>query len=235
MRKLAIITGATGGIGKAIAFKLAKEGYNLALISRREEQLNAVRNEICDKHVSDVIVIPVDITNKNHVNLALTKIMGKFESIDVLVNSAGVAKRGTSELGPDDFENLLKTNVLGTFNVIHACIPYLKKQRSGYIINLGSTSGKVGLPNLGGYAASEFALVGYTESLYKELAEFNIKVSLINPSMVNTELTKEAPVENQEKIQPEDISEMVGVLLKLSSKTIVKEIVMQCEKRVGLY
>ncbi len=214
---------------------MAGEGYNIVLISRNLENLNNVREEILGKCSSEVISKSVDISDRESVSASITDIIKQFEHIDILINCAGIARRGTSEIDPNDYENLLKTNVLGTVNVIQACVPYFKAQRYGRIVNLGSTSGKVGLPNLGGYAASKFALVGYTESLYKELAEFNIKVTMINPSMVNTALTKDAPFENSDKIQVEDIAEAVVFLLKLSPKTIVKEIVMQCEKRVGLY
>lgn len=230
--KLAIITGASQGIGKSIALKLAELGYNLALISRNHQRLNVVRDEILNKYSCKVITAAADISDPNQIRQAIQEVISQFNTIDILVNAAGIAKMGTSEINPSDFEALIRVNLIGTYYVIHECVPHLKKQKFGHIVNIGSTSGRTALINLGAYAASKFGLVGYNEALCKELAEFNIKVTVINSGMVNTEMTKGSAIADDEKIQPEDIAEAVAFLLKLSRKTIVKEIIMQCEKRI---
>ncbi len=233
MKKFALITGASQGIGKAIAIKLAELGYDLALVARNLEKLQDVQKIISSKYSVQTKILVLDITDISSVEKMLAGTIDQFKAPDVLINCAGFAKRGTSEIAADEFEKMLKVNLVGMHHVVKACVPKMKEQKQGHIINVASMSGRVALANLGAYAASKFGVVGYTESLYKELAPFHIKVTTINPGMVNTEMTDSSTLNNEEKIQPTDIAEIVACLLSLSSSTIVKEIVMQCESRVA--
>ncbi len=232
--QLALVTGASQGIGKAVAYKLAELDYNLALISRSAEKLQQVKQTINQAYPKvKITCYPVDVTDSQLVEQAVADIIKHNHSIDLLFNNAGISLPGTSEISKENFESMVKVNLLGAFYVLHAVIPQMKQQQSGYIINLASRSGKIARPQLGGYAASKFGLVGLNEALYKELLPFNIKVTAINPGFVNTEMTRKAPVENEAKIQPEDIADTVAYLLKLSPGTYLKEINIDCKVNVS--
>lgn len=234
MKKFAIITGASQGIGKAIAIKLAELGYDLALIARNINKLQEIKSIISSQYSNRVEVVPLDITDISNVEDTLPRLISQCKTPDILINCAGIVKRGTSEMAVEDLEKILKVNVIGMHHIIKICAPKMKEQKSGHIINIASTSGRLALASFGAYAASKFGVVGYSEALYKELAPYHIKVTTINPGMVNTEMTDSAPMENSDKIQPEDIAETVAYLLKLSDKAIVKEVVLQCESRVAV-
>ncbi|MEM1244607.1 MAG: SDR family oxidoreductase, partial [Pseudomonadota bacterium] len=154
------------------------------------------------------------------------------KKIDVLVNNAGIAIKGTADIKTEDFEKIIKINLLGAFYVMHEVVPYMKQQRSGHIINMASTAAKDARANLGAYAASKFGLAGYSDALFKELADFNIDVSTLCPGMVATEMSDGSPIPDTEKIQPEDIAESIEYILKLSQHAIVKEIVIKCRKKI---
>jgi short-subunit dehydrogenase len=232
--KCAMITGASQGIGKAVAIKLAGLGYNLALIARTAEKLQQVKQEI-NQHYPKVEVscYPVDVSESELVEQAVVDIIKCYKTIDLLFNNAGISMPGTSEISKEIFADMIKVNLLGAFYVLHAVIPHMKQQQSGYIINLASRSGKIARPQIGAYAASKFGLVGFNEALYKELLPFNIKVTAINPGFVNTEMTRKAQVADEDKIQTEDIADTVAYLLKLRAGTYIKEVNIDCKANVA--
>lgn len=227
--KFAIVTGASQGIGRSIAIKLASLGFDLCLIARNNDKLVACQDEIVSRYQTKVVTLPIDVTDAQAVKTALSDLLLKVDTLDVLVNSAGFVKRGTSELAPDEFTHTIKVNLLGVHHIVNACIDKMKTQQHGHIINIASMAGRTAPFNLGAYAASKFGLVGYSESLYKELAAFHIKVTTINPGVVNTQMTSNLQVDNTQKMQPSDIAETVEYVLKLSPTAIVKEVVLQSE------
>jgi len=233
-QKFALVTGASQGIGKAVAVKLAALGYDLGLLSRSDEKLQRVKAEINQAFPQlKVTCYAVDVSDCEQVDEAVATMKQNHASIDVLFNNAGIATAGTSEIDRLDFETMIKVNLLGAFYVLQAVIPHMKQQQAGYIINLASRSGKIARPQMGAYAASKFGLVGFNEALYKELLPFNIKVSCINPGFVNTEMTRKVAVANEDKIQPEDIADTVAYLLQLRGGTYLKEINLDSKANVS--
>jgi len=234
--QFAVVTGASRGIGKSVALKLAELGYDLALLARTESDLIAVKEAIEQNAFTKNIQVKcytVDVSQKDQVSEAIKKITSEQEKIDLLFNNAGIAEKGTSDIDPEIFEQLIQVNLLGMFYMVHAVAPHMKKQCDGYIINLLSRSGKKARSNMGAYAASKFGAVGYNEALYKELVNFNIKVTAINPGYVNTQMTSKASsLLNEEKIQPEEIADIVEFLLKLKPFTYIKEINLESKPQV---
>lgn len=222
---VAIVTGASRGIGKAVALNFAKLGYDVALIARDEMLLNAVSDEIKTNYQVNTGIFALDVTAREKVDTAVNKIIEAHGRIDVLFNNAGVLYPGTSELSPEDFNKMYQVNVMGTFNFIHAAATQFKKQKFGYIMNLASRAGKVGLGTSGGYASSKFAVVGLSDSLFNEMLPYDVKVTALCPSVIATDMTANFEgFPNEEKIQVEDIVETVNFLLKLGSKAVVKDI-----------
>lgn len=236
MQKTAIITGASRGIGKGIALMLAEMGYRLALIAKNERLLQEVAEFITKKHQlshqDQPLVVVVDVTNTLAVENAISGLLKKMKSVDILINAAGIVKDGTSEISTEDFQEMLQVNLVGCFNFIHAIAPQMKKQQFGYIFNIASMAGKRGGGTLGGYCASKFGLVGFSESLFNELAEYRIRVTAVCPSFVDTEMTANIPMANADKIPVEDICKTIRFLLSLSPSSAVKEVMIDCRKLV---
>jgi 3-oxoacyl-[acyl-carrier protein] reductase len=227
--KVALITGAGKGIGKAIAIGLATLKYQTILIGRNRENLENVANEILEKSWIEPRIIQLDITKPEEVKNAIAKIVSAFGQIDVLVNNAGIYFDGTTEITNDDFTKMLETNLTAQFTLLKEVVPILKKQKSGYIFNVASRSGKVGFEGSGAYSASKFAMVGLSESLYRELNPLGISVTALCPGWVNTEMAYEAgtTLKAEQMIQPEDLFQTIKWLLSLSPGACVKEVIIE--------
>lgn len=235
--KIAVITGASGGIGRAVAKGLAQDGYQICLLSRTKDTLQHLANEIIKdtklpSHLQPVIY-ECDVTNANLVNQLIKTIVKKLGHIDILFNNAGILRDGTLE-NVKDFNDMIQVNLVGAFNVLHAVVPYMQKRQQGYIFNLASLCGKIGYPGIGAYTASKFGLVGLSESLFYELAPSNVKVTTICPSYVATDMVSHIEYPPQTlMIQPNDILQIVRGLLLLSSQACVKEIVIHCKATIS--
>ena len=225
--KTAIITGASKGIGKAVALGLSKMGYQTVLIGRNSDDLQAVSGKISGDGGLKPAVFSLDITDSAGIAAAVQQIMEQFGRIDVLVNNAGVHFGGSLSLPPEDFKAMLETNLTAQFVFAREVVPVMKEQQSGYIFNVASRSGKVGFAGSGGYCASKFGLMGLSESLYRELTPQGIKVTALCPAWVNTRMAFKAgtPLEPEEMIQPGDLFETIRWLLNLSDGACVKEVV----------
>ncbi|MDF1795035.1 MAG: SDR family NAD(P)-dependent oxidoreductase [Coxiellaceae bacterium] len=225
--KVAIVTGASRGIGKAVAERLARMGYHVALLARTIEELRLVSSDIQLRYGVKADCYEVDVTQKQQVFDCVDDVVKQYGQVDVVFNNAGIAIKGTSWLDPDDFEAMLKVNLLGAFYVIHAVAQGMKQRESGYIFNLVSRSGVIGRESLGGYAASKFGLRGFSEALYKELSPYHVKVTSLHPGWVSTDMTKGLDVPQEQMIQTCDIADMVECLLGLSRYTYVQDIIIE--------
>jgi NAD(P)-dependent dehydrogenase (short-subunit alcohol dehydrogenase family) len=225
--KVAIITGASKGIGKAIAVGLGKMKYQTILIGRNQEDLKKVADEIIKAGGPEPGSFSTDITDSEKVKETVNEIVRKFGRIEILVNNAGIHFNGTLELSEKDFKKMLETNLTAQFVMLKEVIPVMKKQQSGYIFNVASRSAKVGFAGSGGYCASKFGLLGLSESLYRELTPQGIKVTALCPAWVNTSMAQEAgtPLEPEEMIQSDDLFKTILWLLQLSPGACVKEVV----------
>ncbi len=231
---VAVVTGASQGIGYAIAKYLATKGYRLLLISRNHENLKNAAENIMNlgSNIIPPVISAIDVSDYDKVKESVENFIDQTGSIDFLCNNAGYVKRGTSDLSPDEFMKMINTNLIGTFNFIQIVSPFMKKNMSGRIINIASRSGKVARKQLGGYAASKFGVIGLNEALYQELASYGIYVTAICPNWVATDMTSDIDMDKHQMIQVEDIVQTIDYLLNLSSAVAIKEILMECRVRV---
>ena len=223
--KIALITGGSRGIGKAIALALAEEGVNVAITGRNEEKLKEVVQEIERKGVKSAYAV-FDITSKTEVYGALEKLQKDFGKIDILVNNAGVAAfGGILEMEDEKWEEIVKTNLFGAYYVVKAVVPSMVERKTGDIINISSTAGLKGNAMTSAYSASKFGLIGMSESMMLELRKQNIRVTTLMPSTIASDMSKEVlkiTDGNPEKVlQPEDFAELVVDLLKLNKRAML--------------
>lgn len=190
MDKCALITGATRGIGKQIAITLAKQGYNIALNYRKEnEELENTKKEI-EKIGVQILAVKGDVANFEDCENFVKQVIERFGQIDVLVNNAGITKDMLlMRMKKEDFEQVIDTNLVGTFNVTKNVVPYMMKARSGRIINISSVVGISGNASQTNYSASKAGIIGFTKSLAKEIASRNILVNAVAPGFIETNMT----------------------------------------------
>ncbi len=229
---VALITGASAGIGRAVALSLAERGMDVALMARNVKRLEAVAAE-CEAHKVTARVYAADVSDRDTVAQQIQSVINDFNRIDVVLNNAGIFRPGTSDCEPSDFHEMLHVNVLGAYHIIHNVVPQLKQQGNGYLINVASMAGKRGLETAGGYCASKYALVGLSASLYKELVPLGINVTALCPSVIETDMTKNFDMPNEQKIQLSDITRTVNYLLDLGSSACVPEVLVRCRYVMG--
>ena len=223
--KNALITGAGKGIGKAIALALAKEGVNVILVARTQEEIDNVAAKVRSLRVK-ALAITADVADINSVNAAVEKALAEFGTIDILINNAGIAAFGKFlELEPTDWERIIQVNLMGTYYVTRAVLPNMIERQTGDIINISSTAGLSGNALTSAYSASKFAVLGLTESLMQEVRKHNIRVTALTPSTVATDMAKELKLTdgNPETVmQAEDMAELIIAQLKLNRRVFIK-------------
>ena len=171
--------------------------------------------------------MPVDVAKKEAVDYWIQRVIDRFGRIDVLVNNAGVGQTSEIEkITEGQWNYQLDTNLKGAFFCIQAVLPHMKKQQEGYIINISSICGKSGVQNLAAYSASKSGLIALSDSLRLEVEQYNIKVTAICPSYVATPMVAKAPVPQNQMSQPDDISQIILMLLALSDYAVIKEVVL---------
>ena len=190
MAKVALITGATRGIGKAIAIRLANAGFDIALNYRKEnDDLTNTKSEI-EKAGVDCLPVQGDISSFEDCERIAKEIFDKFGKIDVLVNNAGITKDMLlMRMKPEDFLSVVDVNLIGTFNMTRNVVPYMVKARSGKIVNISSVVGIEGNAGQTNYAASKAGIIGFTKSLARELGSRNILVNAVAPGFIETDMT----------------------------------------------
>lgn len=223
----AIITGATKGIGRAIAIKLASEGYNLAICARNEAELHALALTLASFGVK-VHYQVTDCAIKSSVYQFCDFCSTVFEHIDLLVNNAGVFLPG-SFLDEDDerFEQQLHVNLSSAYYLSKFVGRQMRAQQSGHIINICSTASKQIKENAGSYAVTKSALLSLNNVLRDELAKHNVKVTAILPGSTLTDSWDGTEIPKEKFVQPEDIAESISQLLKLSTGANVDELIIR--------
>ncbi|MFD2940481.1 3-ketoacyl-ACP reductase [Flavobacterium notoginsengisoli] len=223
--KNALITGAGKGIGKAVAIALAKEGVNLILVSRTKSDIDQLAEETAKLGVK-TLALSADVSDINSINSAVEKAISEFKSIDILINSAGIASFGKFlELEPEAWERIIQVNLMGTYYVTRAIIPNMIERQTGDIINISSTAGLNGNALTSAYSASKFAVLGLTDSLMQEMRKHNIRVTALTPSTVATDMAKDLNLTdgNPEKVmQSEDMADLIIAQLKLNRRVFIK-------------
>ncbi|MFQ4141264.1 SDR family NAD(P)-dependent oxidoreductase [Chlorogloeopsis sp. ULAP02] len=186
--KVAIVTGASAGIGEATALALAAEGAKVVLAARRGDRLDALAQRIASSGGS-ALPIMTDVTDETQVKNLVQKTNAEFERIDILVNNAGVAFVGAIDgANTSDWRRMIDINVLGLLYATHAVLPILKAQGTGHIVNISSVAGRTAREGIGVYNATKWGVNGFSEALRKEVCKHNIRVTIIEPGLVNTEI-----------------------------------------------
>jgi len=228
--QVAIVTGGSSGIGLAVARAALSEGMRVAICARDREKLARALSELKKEAKGDdrVVAIPADIAVASQVEGIVRMTIDAWNRIDLLVNNAGIAQwTSIEETGEADWDRILGINLKGTFLCTKAVLPVMKRQRSGYIVNISSLAGKQGMEGLAAYSASKFGMIGLTESLLEEAIEHRIRATAICPAYVATPMVAGASVPMEEMIPPEDIGKIIIGLLHLSPVTVIKEIVIR--------
>ena len=236
MSKVAFITGATRGIGRAIALELAKEGYNIALNYRTEnEALETLKKEISELGV-ECYPVQGDVSKAEDSERMTKEIIEHFEQIDVLVNNAGITKDNLIlRMKEEEFTDVINVNLVGTFNITKNVIKYMTKKRYGKIINLSSVVGISGNAGQSNYAASKAGIIGFTKSIAKELASRNITANAVAPGFIQTDMTNVLKDEIKEAIEStiplkrlgtaEDVAKVVKFLASEESSYITGQVI----------
>ncbi|WP_054706247.1 3-ketoacyl-ACP reductase [Bacillus sp. JCM 19041] len=224
--KIALITGAGRGIGRATAHAFAKEGIHIGLVGRTKSHLNEVANELKDYNIN-TLVVTADVADQASIQTTTKKIEQTLGPIDILINNAGIGKFGSfMDLSPEDMQNVFNVNVMGMFHATQAVLPSMIERKSGDIINISSTSGLRGTEGSAAYSASKFAVLGMSEALTKEVRKHNIRVQTLTPSTVITDFGGINKM-NEEKaayyMQAEDVAEVIISQLKLNPRMFVKQ------------
>ncbi len=216
MAKIAIITGSTKGIGKDIAYTLAKDGYNVVINSRNQKDTEKTAKEISENTNATVIGIAANVSDVSAVEQMIKKTLDEFGQIDVLVNNAGVlVVKTVLETTEKEWDDLLDTNLKGVFVCTKAVLPQMISQNSGCIVNISSGAGKSGFSELSAYCSSKFGVVGFAESLAEEVSQNDIRVVTICPGAVATDMQKQFMSEDEfhsrkdSMIQPHEVSQKV--------------------------
>lgn len=220
--KVAILTGAGRGIGRATAVLFAQEGAKLALAARSKDELDEVIARI-EQNGGEAIALPTDVRSKTQVQRLVEATLERFGTVDILFNNAGVARHGyivdTSE---EDWDLTFDVNVKGVFLCTQAVLPHMMAKRSGNIINVSSGAGLKGSAWKAPYSASKFAVVGFSDSLAQEVGEYGINVNTICPGPVATEMrANNYPFEKPELLpQPEEVAKLALFLASDDARTI---------------
>ncbi|WP_323174129.1 SDR family NAD(P)-dependent oxidoreductase [Natrialba sp. PRR66] len=193
--QVAIVTGASSGIGEATASALAQRGANIVLAARRVDELEALANDI-ESDGGEALAVPTDVTSEDDIDSLVETTLNEFGSIDVLVNNAGVMLlEPVARADRANFRQMVEVNLLGLMNLTHAVLPVMQDQATGHIVNISSTSGRQATANSSGYNATKFGVNAFTEALRQEVTAEGIRTTIIEPGVVETELKDHIPDE----------------------------------------
>lgn len=189
--KSVLVTGSNKGIGFETAIAFARSGYKVFATMRNTETASALKECISSESLP-ISIHQMDVDTDESVQQCIEAILGEHGAIDVLVNNAGIERHGaTEDLSMADFKAVMETNYFGPLRCIKAVLPHMRAIRNGCIINVGSISGKIASAPLGAYCASKHALEALTESLAQEVKPFNIRVSIVEPGIINTQMAQD--------------------------------------------
>lgn len=220
--KVAIVTGGTRGIGLAAAEALAREGVNVCISARSEQEIKrtVINLEKLGEGCASGVVC--DVRDNDQVQALFERTASELGGVDILINNAGVGIfESVEKMRPEDFRAILETNVFGVFYCCHAAIPLMRKRGGGYIINISSLAGTNAHPLMAAYNASKFGLNGFSEALMQEVRHEGIKVSYIMPGSVNTGFSGDQPGPDKSwQLRPEDIARVVLDLLHHDERSL---------------
>jgi len=226
MQKTAIITGASRGIGRAIALELAQQGIYVILIARNNQELTELQTQIQNKG-GKADVYALDVAQASEVESVTAQVLNRHPKVDYLINNAGVGSFQEFEAFEEaELDRILNVNVKGTFLLTQALVKHMKSHQQGHIVTIASDVSKRTFPNGSVYCASKYAQDALMGALRKEVRSFGIKVSTIYPGLVDTHFNGNQPGEpgNQNWLKPEDIAQSVSYVLNAPAHVVVDEL-----------
>jgi NAD(P)-dependent dehydrogenase (short-subunit alcohol dehydrogenase family) len=220
--RVAVVTGGSKGIGRAIAASLVREQLNVCISARNESEIAEAVASLNQLGGGKATGIVCDVRVHSQVKTLFERAHTELGGVDVLVNNAGIGIfAAVAEMSPQDFRAVLETNLFGVFYCCHEAIPLMKQRGGGYIINISSLAGANPHPRMAAYNASKFGLNGFSEALMQEVRHDDIKVSYIMPGSVNTEFGGDSPCDqNSWQLQPNDIARVVIDLLHHDERSL---------------
>ena len=236
MNKIALITGASRGIGKQIAITLAKEGYDIAMNCRAENEEVLLAKKEIEKNNVQCLCLPGDVSKFEECENMVKTVIEKFGKIDILINNAGITNDMLLlRMKEEDFRKVIDVNLIGTYNMTKNVSQYMMKARTGRIINLASVVGISGNAGQSNYAASKAGIIGFTKSIAKELASRNILVNAVAPGFIQTDMTNVLKDDVKENIlnniplkragTPQDVANVVKFLASEESSYITGQVI----------
>jgi NAD(P)-dependent dehydrogenase (short-subunit alcohol dehydrogenase family) len=218
--KTAIVTGATRGIGRAIAEALAARGCNVVIAARNEQDCRAAADQIAQRGGGQAIGVATDVRRHEDCERLIAQAVSHFGGLQILINNAGIGGFGPVEkMDVAHWDRVIATNLNSLFYCSHAALPHLKRA-GGWIINIGSLAGKNAFPGGAAYNASKFGLIGFSEALMQEVRHDDVRVSYIMPGSVATDFEGSSNWSADWMIQPQDIAQIVIDLLETPARTL---------------
>lgn len=225
-----ILTGGSRGIGRVLALKLKDDGANLVITGRNKGDLKKTEEELLRKSSGEVLAINADVSDYNDVKKVVKETADKFGKIDILINNAAVFKnKMLKDFDVDEWKKIIEVNLFGPMMMCREVIPYMEKNSDGgTIVNVASTAGKRGYERGSAYVSSKFALAGFSECLFKEVRNYNIRVVVAYPSYVDTKVVKEYSELKQIGkgiyMRAEDVADSILFAIKLPQRAMLKDI-----------
>ena len=235
--KVAVITGASSGIGEAAARLLASEGMKLVLVARRADRIEALAKELGEAAVPFV----ADVSDAAAVQALFAEVRGRFGGLDLLVNNAGVGIWGRfADSDPADWKTQIDANLYGVLNCTHAALPLMRGRAGAMVASISSIGGRYGIEGWGVYNATKFAVVGFHDCLRKEMGEEGIRFSVIEPGSVWTEWGDKTPEGMLEKrrtaldaLQADDIAHAIAFAFAQPARVLVEEMLVRPVRQVA--
>ncbi len=230
--KYAVVTGATHGIGKAIAEKLLSEGMSVAICARNNDELDALKKTWAEQYPSQqILVVKTDVAQKDEVKAFAKIVLAAFPTIDILVNNAGTYYPGKLMEEPEDqLELLMQVNTYSAYHITRAFFPSLQKQGCGHIFNICSVASLKAYENGGAYSISKYALLGFSENLREEMKPHNIRVTAICPGATDSRSWEGASLPAGRIMEATDVANMLWASYILSAQANVDTIVLRPQK-----
>jgi NADP-dependent 3-hydroxy acid dehydrogenase YdfG len=242
---VAVVTGASSGIGLATAHALARKGARTALLARSSSRLERASDQVRAIGAADAASIACDVRNEDQVESAIKTIVERWGRVDILINNAGLSLNGPLDgYALSDWRTVIDTNLTGTFLMCRAVIPVMKRQGGGQIINVASGAGRNGIANMAPYCASKFGVIGLTEALGLEVRNQNIRVSSVLPGSVATAFSRTANRESQSeeateerteerteeigyKLTPDEVARVIISMLEQPTQAWMSEVILR--------
>jgi len=247
MNKIILVTGATSGFGKAIAYTFAAAGWNCIITGRRKDRLDAIASDLQAKYNVEVLSLVFDVQDRKTVTDTLSQLPAEWQAIDMLVNNAGLAlgRDSFENANLDDWDTMIDTNVKGLMYVTKAVVPFMISRKKGHIINIGSTAGKEVYKDGNAYCASKHAVDAISKAMRIDLLPHRIKVTAIHPGAAETEFSivrfkgdaskADAVYDGYQALQAEDIANITFYTASLPEHVCINDLVVTCTSQANSF